>query len=97
MAAEHHLPPPSCMIVKTTQNSDWVTTLNTSLSVNGSISTPVHEQLTALTALQDQVKRINDHLAILTPKPELLEKHEALRTAYNEYKILEALLLEENS
>lgn len=34
---------------------------------------------------------IQDRLAILVPKPELLEKYEALKQAYDHYKMLEAL------
>lgn len=37
---------------------------------------------------------IQDRLAILTPKPELLEKYEALKQAYDHYKMLEALCMD---
>ena len=40
---------------------------------------------------------ITDRLAILQPKPELLEKYENLRQAYEHYKTLEALLHQEDS
>lgn len=40
------------------------------------------------TALED----INKRLLILVPDPAHLEKHEQLRAAYDQYKILEALL-----
>jgi len=37
---------------------------------------------------------IQDRLAILTPKPELLEKYEALKQAYDHYRMLEALCMD---
>jgi len=37
---------------------------------------------------------IQDRLAILTPKPNLLEKYEALKQAYDHYKMLEALCMD---
>jgi len=37
---------------------------------------------------------IQDRLAILAPKPELLEKYEALKQAYDHYKMLEALCMD---
>lgn len=46
--------------------------------------------------LSDILNGITDRLAILQPKPELLEKYENLRQAYEHYKTLEALLHEEN-
>lgn len=42
--------------------------------------------------LTDILNGITDRLAILQPKPELLEKYENLRQAYEHYKTLEALL-----
>jgi hypothetical protein len=42
--------------------------------------------------LSDILNGITDRLAILQPKPELLEKYENLREAYEHYKTLEALL-----
>lgn len=38
---------------------------------------------------------LQERLMILEPKPELLEKYQALKAAYDHYKILEALLYEE--
>lgn len=46
--------------------------------------------------LTDILNGITDRLAILQPKPELLEKYENLRQAYEHYKTLEALLYEED-
>lgn len=47
--------------------------------------------------LSDILNGITDRLAILQPKPELLEKYENLRQAYEHYKTLEALLHEETT
>ena len=44
--------------------------------------------------LTDILNGITDRLAILQPKPELLEKYANLREAYEHYKTLEALLHE---
>ena len=44
--------------------------------------------------LSDTLKAINDRLAVLQPKPELLSKYDNLRQAYEHYKTLEALLHE---
>lgn len=46
-------------------------------------------------SLKDILNGITDRLAILQPKPELLEKYDNLREAYEHYKTLEALLHEE--
>ena len=48
-------------------------------------------------SLKDILNGITDRLAILQPKPELLEKYENLREAYEHYKTLEALLHEEST
>lgn len=45
-------------------------------------------------SLKDTLNSITDRLAILQPKPELLEKYANLREAYEHYKTLEALLHE---
>jgi hypothetical protein len=45
-------------------------------------------------SLSGTLNRINDRLAILQPKPELLEKYANLREAYEHYKTLERLLSE---
>ena len=48
-------------------------------------------------SMLDILNGITDRLAILQPKPELLEKYENLREAYEHYKTLEALLHEETT
>ena len=47
--------------------------------------------------LSDILNGITDRLSILQPKPELLEKYENLREAYEHYRTLEALLHEETT
>jgi hypothetical protein len=42
------------------------------------------------------LESIEKRLAILTPNPDKLEKFEALRKAYDHYKLLEALCYEDN-
>ena len=44
----------------------------------------------------DILDKIQDRLAILVPDPALLEKYEALKQAYDQYKLLEALCVEQN-
>lgn len=46
--------------------------------------------------LSDILNGITDRLSILQPKPELLEKYENLREAYEHYRTLEKLLTEYN-
>jgi hypothetical protein len=43
-------------------------------------------------SLKEILDGITDRLTILQPKPELLEKYDNLREAYEHYKTLEALL-----
>jgi len=43
------------------------------------------------------METVDKRLAILEPKPELLEKYEALQAAYDHYKTLEALLYQEEN
>lgn len=45
--------------------------------------------------LAETLQRIQDRLAILVPNPKLLDKYEALQQAYEHYKILEALCVEQ--
>lgn len=42
--------------------------------------------------LAQTLRTIQDRLAILVPDPKKLEKYEALKAAYNHYKMLEQLL-----
>ena len=45
--------------------------------------------------LAETLQRIQDRLAILVPNPKLLDKYEALQQAYEHYKTLEALCVEQ--
>jgi hypothetical protein len=45
--------------------------------------------------LAETLQRIQDRLAILVPDPKLLDKYEALQQAYEHYKTLEALCVEQ--
>lgn len=42
-------------------------------------------------SLKKFMDTVSERLMILEPKPEMLEKYESLRNAYNEYKMLEKL------
>jgi hypothetical protein len=46
-------------------------------------------------SLQELFSKIEDRLAILQPDPKKLEKYEALRKAYDHYKIMEKLINED--
>jgi hypothetical protein len=46
--------------------------------------------------LSETLRSIQDRLAILIPDPKLLDKYEALRQAYEHYKTLEALCVEQD-
>jgi len=46
-------------------------------------------------SLKEFMNKIEDRLAILQPDPDKLEKFEALRKAYEHYKTVEALCLED--
>lgn len=46
-------------------------------------------------SLKETLEGIQDRLSILQPRPELLEKYEALKQAYEHYKTLEALVKDE--
>ena len=45
--------------------------------------------------LAETLQRIQERLAILVPNPKLLDKYEALQQAYEHYKLLEALCVEQ--
>ena len=47
-----------------------------------------------LTNLDNRLKNIEARLVILIPDPQLLEKHKALKEAYDHYKLMEKLLTE---
>lgn len=43
-------------------------------------------------SLKDVIKQINERLLILTPDLEKMEKYAALKAAYDDYKLLEAMI-----
>ena len=47
--------------------------------------------------LAQSLEKIQQRLSILVPDPKLLEKYDALRQAYEHYKTLEALCLDETN
>ena len=47
-------------------------------------------------SILDTLNKINERLAILVPDPKRLEKYEALRQAYEHYRTLEALCVEQD-
>lgn len=71
----------------------WSNVMDNTLSVNGSI-TADHMTLGGID-VGKTLQQIQDRLAILVPNPVLLEKYEALKQAYDHYKTLEALVLNE--
>ena len=48
-------------------------------------------------SLRETLETLQERLAILVPDPEKLEKYEALKQAYDHYKLLEALCNEEGN
>ena len=48
-------------------------------------------------SITETLAKINERLAILVPDPALLEKYEALKQAYDQYKLLEALCVNETN
>lgn len=46
--------------------------------------------------IADTLQAIQRRLSILVPDPKLLDKYEALQQAYEHYKTLEALCIDEN-
>ena len=47
-----------------------------------------------LSTIESRLKEIESRLVILIPDPVLLEKHQALKEAYDHYKLMEKLLTE---
>lgn len=48
-------------------------------------------------SLKDFMEKVSDRLSILTPDPKLLEKYDALKEAYEHYKILEKLCTDDGT
>ena len=47
-------------------------------------------------SLKDFMDSVNDRLAILQPNPDVLEKYDALKEAYDHYKLLEKICLDKH-
>lgn len=93
-----------------TLNSPWATTASPYVTVAGSNGTSAGGALTVTgdaefkgkvkingQDLAETLEIIKDRLAILIPDPKLLDKYEALRQAYEHYKTLEALCVEQSN
>ena len=77
-------------------NSGYTSTSTTtpSLKVNGDIEISDNGDIRiGSKSLKTFMEKIEDRLTILQPNPELLEKFEALKQAYEHYKTLEALCM----
>lgn len=76
----------------------WANNTNTKISAKGQLHLDGEDADLIMNgiSLKDTLNGITDRLAILQPKPELLEKYENLREAYEHYKTLEALLHQDN-
>ena len=80
----------------TTNAAPWVTVSNTpnTLDVKGDANFEGDIKFKGR-SLEQLFSKIEDRLAILQPNPAKLEKYEALRKAYDHYKLLEKLIHED--
>jgi len=81
----------------TTATSPMVTvgaTSNSALKVSGDAEVEGTLKVGGVN-ITDLLAKIQDRLAILVPDPARLEKYEALKQAYEHYKVLEALCIDE--
>ena len=80
-----------------TSNGTWASTTNPgALQVQGDAEFKGKVKINGQD-LAETLKTIQDRLAILVPDPKLLDKYEALKQAYEHYKTLEALCVEQNN
>lgn len=71
---------------------------NGGLSLTGNITMEADKDIKfGHISLKETITAIHDRLAILVPDPELLEKYEALKQAYEHYKLLEALVINDET
>ncbi len=70
----------------TAVTGNTMTVINTSGSTGNLISIPSIDEIAW------RLERIEERLLILIPDPSKLAKYEALRRAYEEYKLMEALV-----
>ena len=87
----------SVITVANGTGATWANTAKTTAKGQLHLEGPDADLVINGVKLGDILNGITDRLAILQPKPELLEKYENLRQAYDHYKTLEALLHEEKS
>ena len=90
-----------------TNGANWATTAanpyvtvgssgNSALKVSGSADIEGNLRVQGVD-IGEVLSKIQDRLAILVPDPARLEKYQALKQAYEEYKILEALCVDETN
>jgi len=72
----------------------WGASPSSNLSVSGDAEIEGDLKVGGV-SIKKSLEAINDRLAILQPNPEKLEKYEALRKAYEHYKLLEKLVQED--
>ena len=70
----------------------WASTGKTTVGGKLQLNGPDADLVINGVKLSDTLNSITERLAILQPKPELLEKYDNLKQAYDHYKTLEALL-----
>lgn len=83
----------------TTPSNPYVTvgaTKNAALSVSGDADVQGKLKVQGVD-IGEVLAKIQDRLAILVPDPARLEKYEALKQAYEQYKLLEALCVDETN
>jgi hypothetical protein len=69
----------------------WATSSKSGLTVTGDADFEGDVKIKGV-SLAKLIEQIQDRLAILVPDPAKLEKYEALKKAYNHYKLLEKLI-----
>lgn len=85
--------------VYTTSANPYVTvgaTTKSALKVSGDADISGELKVGGI-SINETLAKINERLAILVPDPALLEKYEALKQAYDQYKLLEALCVNETN
>jgi hypothetical protein len=89
----------SVMISNGSIGATWANNNNAKISAKGQLHLEGDDADLVINGvkLTDILNGITNRLAILQPKPELLEKYANLREAYEHYKTLEALLHDEDS
>ena len=77
-------------------NGTWASTNSSAIQVKGDA---IFEGKVTIDGqdLAETLESIKSRLAILVPNPKLLDKYEALKQAYDHYKTLEALCVEQNN